>query len=296
MTRIGFNIILFVMWLGTVLAASQFGPAFEQAKAGRPIEECFAHIDLAKIDLAEETPAILDVLRGNNLLLARRAAGAALAVLLLRPDAKTKNDARALVPALITHYDDPDPDQPSTVDAPTDSWKQAIMYFLINSDAVPPTELINKMQTDLNRTGDAYSLTAKVAAAALSHLRPLPQGVLDALLAKMYQSPRARIEVIEVLGANHVNDPRVIRNIALALEGHADGNPLPGEPLASDTGTQQNTNELRRVAARALGQIGPSAKDALPPLRRIAGSTDPAIEEDTREAARQAIRLIDDLL
>lgn len=283
--RIGYRISLLAVCSGAAIGASQFGPAFNLAKAGKPIEECFQHIDLTKIDLAEETPTLLDVLNGSDAKLARRAAGAAMAVLMLKQDPKTKRDARALAPALITHYDDPDPDQPSTVEALTDSWKQIVMYFITSSDAAPPPWLIDRMRADLTRKGDAFSATAQVAAITLSHLRPLPQGVLDALLTKMDESARSRLEMIEALGDNRVDDPRAIRSISLALTSQAEEDEHSG---------LRNTNVLRRSAARALGQIGPAARDSLSALRWLAASKDPTMEESTREAARQAIRLIEE--
>jgi len=217
-------------------------------------------------------------------------AGVVSAVLMFRQDAKTKSNARALAPALIAHYDDPDPDQSPLVQAPTDSWKQSIMGFLWASDAVPPPALVDKMLADLNRTGDAYGATAGSAAFALAHLRPLPQTVLDALLARMEQSWRARVQVIEAFGASRVSDPQVIQRISGALEAQVEGD-IPFD----EASVHRINNEVRREAATALGKIGPASKDALPALRRIAGSTDATVGEEIREAARQAIRLIGEL-
>ena len=252
-----------------------------------PPEECFLNIDLAKVDLAEEAPAILAVLNGSDPRLARGVAGVVPAVLMFRRDAKTKSDARALGPALIAHYDDPDPDQSPFVQAPTDSWKQLIMGFLFASDAVPPPALIDKMLVDLNRTGDAYGATAGSAALALAHLRPLPRTVLDALLARMEQSWRAKVQVIEAFGASRVSDPQVIQRISVALEAQVESD-IPFD----EASVHRINNEVRREAATALGKIGPAAKDALPALRRLAVSSDPIVGEDPREVARQAIRLI----
>lgn len=291
MRRLCLRFTLFAVWLGTSVAASQFGAAFEQAKAGRPVEECFRNIDFAKVDLAEETPVLLDVLNGNSPSLARRAAGAVVAVLLFRQDARTKHDAGALAAALISHYDDADPDQSPLVVSPTDSWRQIIMYFLINSDVLPPSALVDRMLADLHRRGDAFGGTAQTAALALSHLRPLPKKVLDALLETMDESPRSRIEVIVALGANHVDDPQVIRKIALALDTQVTTQ-YQIELPSDETIAARNTNELHRIAASALGQIGPAAKATVPALRRIVESPDPAIEEETRGEARQAIGLI----
>jgi hypothetical protein len=294
MTRIGFSIIFIAMWPGTVGAASQLGPAFEQAKAGKPFEECFRSIDFSKLDLAEETPIVLKLLNGSDPLLARRAAAAVNVVLFLRLDAKTKSDARALVPAISAHYDDPDPEQLPGFDAPTDVWRQAVMRVVAASDAVPPPALLAKMQADLDRKGDLYGSTALVAASALLHLRARPQGLIDTLLAKMDESPQSRIDLIREFGVSHIDDPRVIKKIAAALDSAV---PLPANfspDLAPDQASAlRDTNELHRLAASALGQIGRPAASALPALRGIAGSTDPTVDEETRREARQAIGLID---
>jgi len=293
MRAIGLSLILLSGGSGAAFAASQFGPIFAEAKAGKPIDDAMLRIDFAKVDLAEETPVLLDVLNGTDPKLARRAAAAVDAVLVFRQDVKTKIDALALAPSLIAHYDDPDAEQPGTVVEPTDFWRQRIMNFLLLSDAVPPPALIEKMLADLDRKGDAFGATAGMAAMALSHLRPLPQRVLDELLAKMDESPRSRVQVIEALGASRVDSPEVIRRISLALLSQVGADPvLANSPLA-ETSAQQNTNEVRRVAARALGLIGPAAKDALTSLRTLVDSADSAIDRDTREAARQAIKLID---
>jgi hypothetical protein len=279
---------MIAMWPVAAGAASQFGPCFEQAKAGRPFADCVQGIDLSKVDLAEETPALLQALNGGDAVLARRAAAVPLGVLMMRSDAKTKRDARALVPAISAHYDDPDPDQPPDYSGPpTDAWRRAVMYVVVDSDAFPPPALLGRIVADLNRKGDANGSTAKLAAGVLLHLRPLPQGLIDTVLAKMDESDQSRVDLIEVLGRDRVDDPRVIEKIESALEVQ----PPPPAGLAPNEASGADT--LRRAAAQALGQIGPPAASALPALRLLAGSADPGIEEATREAARQAIRLIE---
>lgn len=290
----GFGIILITLtWLATAEAASKLGTAFEQFKAGRSEMECFGQIDLPGVDLAEENPVLLDILRGGDPRSARKAASIILAVLMMRAgDGKAKNDAGALLPALIAHYYDPDPEQPPTVTAPTDSWRHAIMYVLIQSNAVPPPELLDAIRADLNRRGDAFHLTGTLAATTLTHLRPIPKGAVEAILARMDESEQSRIEMISVLGANRVDDPRVIQRIAIALESHSVGEALPAGAPVDGAGGVRNTNALHLAAAQALGQIGAPAKVALPALRALATAADPSVDEGARQAARQAIRLI----
>jgi hypothetical protein len=272
---------------GSAFGQSQFGPAFSKARNGKPFEDGFRNIDLARVDLDQEVSTLLGVINGNNPDLARRAAGVALAVLILRPDQTTKIAARRLVPALITHYGDPDPDQPAN-SAPTDSWKQVVMYILINSDAIPPESIISKMLDDLDRTGDLYDLTAKVAAIELAHLKPLPERVVNRLLSKMDESSGSAVNIIEALGASRVDNPRVIAKIEQDL-----GIQRLSLPLLSDTATEENEmSKVRQAAANALGQIGLPAAAALPSLQKLAATNNPEVSEETRQAARKAIRLI----
>jgi hypothetical protein len=59
---------------GSGWSGEQVRTCFEQARAGKSFEECVRDIDLSKVDLAEETPALLKALNGSDAVLARRAA------------------------------------------------------------------------------------------------------------------------------------------------------------------------------------------------------------------------------
>jgi hypothetical protein len=269
-------------------AASQFLPIFEQAQAGKPIDAMVARIDVGSVNLAEETPAITQVLTGNDPELARRAMGLVLVVLSMRQvDDKVRIDARALLPLILGRYDEP---EPSNIQVPIDSWRQIIMYMLLNSNTPPSSELVDKMKADLTRQGGGS--TSRLAAIVLSHFRPIPSGVVELLLSKMAESEQSKLEMIEVLGANHVEDPRVVRGIALTLSTSAAPDVgLPG--IAVDrVSAARNTNVLHRAAAQALGQIGAGAKESIPALKSVLDNQDPSVEEVTRQVILRAIASI----
>lgn len=57
MKRIFFTIAVLGGRLAVAAPESQFAPIFEQAQAGRSIDDALTRIDVGKIDFAQETPS-----------------------------------------------------------------------------------------------------------------------------------------------------------------------------------------------------------------------------------------------
>ena len=267
---------------------SQIRHVLDEMRAGKHVDEALGSIDLTTFDIANETSAIMSAVTGSDQDFGRRAVGIAIAAIAVRPmDTKLKRDARSILPSLVSRYDEPDPPE---IRVPSDSWRQTIMYLLIHSDAVVSPELVAKIKADLDSKDEKDGSTRRLAGVTLTLLRPIPDGVIESMLARMESSDRAKVEVITIFGESKVDDQRVVQAVTIALESHALGDPEPeGVPVTQNTTLHPN-NRICVAAAQALGNIGASAKDALPALRSIAAGTDRAVEESTRQAARRAFR------
>lgn len=264
-------VLSFSLALASGESPSRLAAVFSRIQGGASASEAFAGVDLSALSLPAEEGTLLAALKSGDPRAAKAAAASSAALLYLHPDAASAGTVRRLMPALAAHYDDPDPDQPAGISAPTDFWRQKVMALLSASNAQPGPELLGKIEADAYRTGDAYGGTARIAWNTLAGLRPLPDDVARILLDGIRGPAPTKLAVIEALGRSRVSDAPAVSALIQALEG----------------GT-----EIRRAAVVALGEIGAPAKGAVHALEGISHSFDPSFTPEEREDAARALRAI----
>jgi hypothetical protein len=79
-----------------------------------------------------------------------------------------------------------------------------------------------------------------------------------------------------------------VQEVATVAIGRATGGTDDAVPLLMETLDGARSGRMRRAAARALGEVGASARPAMPRLQALLDDNDP----ETRDAARVALKLI----
>jgi hypothetical protein len=128
----------------------------------------------------------------------------------------------------------------------------------------------------------------------LTRMRPIPDGVVDAMLNFMQDSDQVKYGIISIIGHNHIDDPKAIAAVMQMLESHLPGDVVDAEHPAINGGGSLRPNNTGLVqVAQCLEHLGPSAKSALSSLRMIVASHSDRYDQQTREFASQAIRAIE---
>ena len=173
-------------------------------------------------------------------------------------------------------------------------------------------ETVASLQSALDRATAAAAVSATTAPAAGSTARPLARSrvdqIFDALGSEVPELRRAAADVLRASagdrGTAEAAAPRLLamlqgsdaaaRVLAADLLGElAKGNAEWIKPAVPPlvAGLRDNTsNDLRRVAARALGRAGPSARDAAAGPLRTAAEND--ADAGVRQEAAAALRAV----
>jgi hypothetical protein len=261
-----------------VSAASQLAPFFEGLKNAQGVEARKAYLKAERrspeaLVLSEEFPALLAALRDSDPL-ANYLAGQYLSDMAGRyqRDPGVQEGYRAVLPALAAHFNDPNPDPDVEVaffgQPKENRWQAIVLNYLKFTELPMPPDLIPSAEAALH--GPHYHLAIE----ELARLKPLPTGVLRALLGVIDNAPHeaAGPWVISRLSENGVTDPLFVKAIIRALS--------------------SSNKDLMGVAAVASLHLGTAVAPAAPALRRIV--QDNRLSGDVTGPARRVLEAIEE--